>query len=365
MPEGFHFMKVITKYLTREFLKLVLLCEGIFLFLYLVIDFIQRIDNFIEAQASKGVVFLYFIYKAPLIIVQMLPAATLIAVIIMFSSMRKRNEITALKACGMNISSLAQKVIVISFFIAVGVFLFSEVIVPYTSYHSNRLWNRKVEKQDPGLFYGSHQIWYRGPDSIYWIRFFDFKRRMMQRPTFYFFDRAFRLIKRIDGLRGVWDGGRWRIEKGIIEEMDPQGGYEVRKFDTHYLEISETPEAFVKGMKKPEELSYWELRRYASRVREEGYDNTRYLVDMNLKLSFPFTTLILALIGISIALRVKKGGIAVSVSVGMAACFCYLLALGFSRSLGLSGALPPLLSAWLANLVFTFLGIYLIIHVET
>ena len=358
-------MKVITKYLVREFFKLVLLCEGVFLFLYLVIDFIQRIDNFIEAQASKAVVLLYFVHKAPLIIIQMLPAATLIAVIIMFSSMKKRNEITALKACGMNISSVAQKLIVISFFMVVGVFLFSEVVVPYTSHKCNMLWNRKVEKQDPGLFYGSHQIWYRGPDSIYWIRFFDFKHKMMQRPTFYFFDKAFRLIKRVDGLRGVWDGGRWKIEKGIIEEMNPGGGYEVRKFDTLYLEISETPEAFVKGMRKPEELSYWELRRYASRVREEGYDNTRYLVDMNLKVAFPFTTLILALIGISIALRLKKGSTAVSISVGMGACFCYLLALGLSRSLGLSGALPPLLSAWLANLIFIFLGIYLMIHVET
>jgi lipopolysaccharide export system permease protein len=295
----------------------------------------------------------------------MLPPATLIAVIIMFSSMRKRNEITAVKACGLNIFKLSQKIVVASFFLGVAVFLFSETVVPYTSFRSNKIWNIDVEKQDPGLFYGSHQIWYRGHDSIYWIRHFDFKDKTMQNPTFYFFDKAFRLIKRIDGRKGVWDEGKWKIDKGVIQEIKADGGYELKKFDTHLLDIHESPEAFVKGMKKPEEMSYWQLKRYAKQVREEGYDNTRYLVDMNIKVAFPFISLVLVFIGIPIALGLRKGGTPLAISLGMAVCFSYVLTMGFSRSLGLSGVLPPLLSAWLANLGFLFLGIYLMMHVES
>jgi lipopolysaccharide export system permease protein len=358
-------MKLLSKYLVTEFLKLLVLCEAVFLFLYLMVDFLQKIDNFIEAQVPKTTMFLFFLYKAPLISVQMLPPATLIAAIILFSTMKKRNEITAIKACGLSTAGLAQKIVTASFLLGGFVFLFGETVVPYTSYRSNKIWNIEVEKQDPALFYGSHQIWYRGQNSIYWIRHFDFQKKRMQRPTFYFFDNDFRLTKRIDGQRAVWQDGQWRIEKGVIQERGPDGGYNLRRFESRSLDIEETPEAFVKGEKKPEEMSYWQLKRYAAKVREEGYDNTRYLVDMHIKTAIPFAGLVLALIGISIALRVEKGGTPLAISVGMAGCFCYVLTLGLSSSLGLSGVLPPLLSAWLANFVFLLLGIYSMMHVRS
>jgi lipopolysaccharide export system permease protein len=279
--------------------------------------------------------------------------------------MKKRNEITAIKACGLSPSGLSQKIVAASFVLGVAVFLFGETVVPYTSYRSNKIWNMDVEKQDPGLFYGSHQIWYRGAHSIYWIRHFDFEKKVMERPTLYFFDRDFRLIERIDGQRAIWEGDRWRIEKGVVQAIGSDGSYELERFDNELLNIEETPKAFVKGEKKPEEMSYWQLKRYAVKVKEEGYENTRYLVDMNIKTALPFASLVLALIGIPIALGVRKGGTPLAISVGMAACFCYVLTLGISRSFGLSGVLPPLLSAWLANFVFLLLGIYLIIHVES
>jgi lipopolysaccharide export system permease protein len=54
--------------------------------------------------------------------------------------------------------------------------------------------------------------------------------------------------------------------------------------------------------------------------------------------------------------------LAVCAAVGI--CFLYMLIFGFSRSLGLSGALPPFFSAWLANLVFFLFGLYLMMRVE-
>jgi lipopolysaccharide export system permease protein len=111
-------------------------------------------------------------------------------------------------------------------------------------------------------------------------------------------------------------------------------------------------------------MSYWQLKEYAQTVRQEGYNNAKYLVDMNIKLAFPFIGLILLTIGMPLALRVRKGGTPLAVSIGMAVCFAYVLVLGLARSLGLAGVLPPLFSAWLANLLFLLLGIYMMIHME-
>ena len=357
-------MKVLSKYLTKEFLKLLVLCEIIFLSIYLVIDFLQKINNFIEANVSNGLMLQYFLYKSAYVMVQMLPVATLISIIIMFSLMKKRNEIVAIKACVLNIFKMARPVFMASVFLGIALFLFSELVVPYASSRANEIWKIEVEKQDPGLYYGSNQIWYRGPDCIYWIRHFDSKKNIMERPTFYFFDKTFRLTKKIDGRRGFWEDSRWKIEEGVIQETVDGGDYTLKKFDTLYLDLPETPDTFVKSMKKPEEMSYWQLKKYAERVHAEGYDNTRYLVDMNIKAAFPLIILIMAFIGTAISLIQKGDKIPLVVSIGVGICFTFMITFGFSRALGLAGVLPPILAAWLANLIFLFLGLYLMMHIE-
>ena len=357
-------MRVLTKYLVKEFLKLMVLCEIIFLSIFLVIDFLGKIDNFIAADVSKVLIVQYYIYKSPFIMVEMLPAATLISIIIMFSLMKKKNEIVAVKACGLNIFTMAQPIFITAVVLGIALFFFSELVVPYTSSKSNEIWKYKVEKRDPGLFYGSEQIWYRGPNSIYWVRYFDNKRNIMERPTFYFFDDSFRLTRKIDGKRGFWVDGRWKIEEGVIQEIIDNGDYSLEKFDVLYLDLPETPKTFRKSMRKPEEMSYWQLKRYAEKVRSEGYDNTRYLVDMDIKTALPMIILIMAFIGIAITLVLKGDKIPMTVSIGMGICFVYMITFGFSRSLGLAGVLPPLLSAWMANLIFLFLGLYLMMFIE-
>jgi lipopolysaccharide export system permease protein len=357
-------MKVLSGYLVKEFLKLFALCESVFIFLYLVIDFTEKVNNAIEAKASKSSMLLHFLYETPFIVSNMIPPATLIAAVILFSNMKKRNEITALKANGINLLSVSKTILGLALLSGALVFLLSETVVPYTTSKSNKIWNIEVEKQNPNLFYGKNQIWYKGANSIYWISHYDSKKKLMEGLSFFFFDKKFRLVKRIDGRSGKWEGRFWRIENGIIQEPEKGGDYTLKRFRTLDLPLPEGPQTFMAGTRKPEEMDYWQLKRYAERVKEEGYDNSMYLVDMNVKIAFPFISLLLVLIGIPVSLRLQKGGTPLAVSFGIAVCFLYIVLLGFFRSLGLSGTLPPLLAAWLANIVFLLMGIYLMLNLE-
>jgi len=357
-------MKILPKYISREFIKLFILCEVILLSMFLVIDFVQKLDNFLEANVLKGKILAYFLYKIPYIIVQMWPIAVLIAVIILFCVLKKNNEIMAMKACGIDILELSRHIVMASLFLSIVSFLLSDKVVPYSSSKCNEIWDMEVEKQDPTRFYGSDQIWYKTSSAIYWIRHFDSAGNIMQNPIFYFFDKDFRLVKKIEAKRGIWENGLWKIEEGIIQKIQGDGNYEVSKFDDLFLEIAETPDSFKRRGIEPEDMSYQQLKRYAETVGAEGYDNTEYLVDLNLKLSFPLISLILALLGVPVALGLKTGGTSLAVSAGIGLCFLYYVVMGLSRSLGLSGILPPLLSAWTANLLFIFLGAYLIMTLE-
>ncbi len=358
-------MGILTKYLCREFFKLLVVCQGIFIFLYLIIDFTEKIDNFVDGNATNTAMLLFFIYKIPLIAIQMAPAAVLISVIVLFSLMKKNNEIIALKASGISTFSLSLPILFASMGLTVAVFLFSELVVPYASTKSNDIWQREVEKKNHKRFYNYSNIWYRGTKAIYWLRHFDEKQMKMESPAFYFFDDSFRLTKKIDAKRALWKGDRWKAEEGIILQMGDGEGYHFERFKEMDLMLPEGPDSFLKTVKRPEEMSYWELKHYAEKTAREGYDDTRYLVDLNGKLAFSLLSFVMVLTGIPAALGLKKGGTPLAVSLGFVACFIYYLIHALSRSLGLAGVLPPVFAAWLASLAFLFFGIYLMIRVET
>lgn len=358
-------MRIISKYLCKEFFKVLLLCQAVFVFFYLVIDFTQKIDNFMEASASSHAIFMFFIYKIPLIVVQMAPAASLISVVIMFSSMKKNNEITALKACGISVIKMSIPILIASLGLTFAVFLFSELAVPYASEKSNDIWHGEVTKGSQKRFYNHTNIWYRSTQAIYWILYFDEKRMVMEVPSFYFFDDTFHLIKRIQARRAIWMKDRWKVEEGIIQQVGDDKTFTFERFREMDLMLPENPESFLKTDKLPEEMSYWELGRHAAKTTRGGYDDARFRVDQNLKLAFPLLNFIMVLMGIPLALILKKGGASLAVSLGIAVCFFYMIIQGVTRSLGYACVLPPILSAWFTNFVFLFLGSYLMMRVET
>ena len=353
-------MNSLSKYLFKEFFKLFGTALCIFVSIYLIIHFFGRVDDLLEAQVSKGIMLSYFLYKIPYIVVQMLPPSVLIAVVILLTMMKKNNEITALKASGINVNQLLQPLLFMSIFLSIGLFLLSEVVVPFTSSKSNEIWRSKVRKRHTQSFYGHSHIWYKSKNAIYWFQRFDSKGTVAREVSIYYFSPDFRLVRRIDAHMAVWKNGAWHLKDGVELRLEKGKGYVSRGFRKMTVSLPETPQTFAEVEREPEELNYWQLKRFAERVQEEGYDARRYLVDLNIKLAFPFIVVVMVLIGFPVSMKIERGGAPVAVSVGVGLCFLYVFVLGVTRAIGFSGVLPPFLSAWLANIIFSILGVYLI-----
>lgn len=357
-------MKILHAYILKELAKIIFICVLIFSAIYIIIDFVQKIDRLIDSGIANMLIIEYFLFKIPFIVVQMLPFATLLSVIVIISIMKKKNEIIAIKACGIDIFSLAKIMLFYGFLLASFVFLVSEYLVPYTNSKTNDIWNYDVEKRTSGRFYGSDQIWYRAKNRIYWIKHYDYYDNILQGASFYFFDDDFRVIKKVDGNKGVWENGQWIIKDGVMQIIDESGEYKFERFDEHILDIPETPETFVKEMKDSEELSFFKMRDFAKKMQSEGYDSTRYMVDMYIKMAYPVIIVIMVMIGLAVPLIQRQVRIPLSVMAGIMISFFYMVVLGFSRSLGLSGVFPPFLAAWFANFLFLLVGAYLMSCVD-
>ena len=85
----------------------------------------------------------------------------------------------------------------------------------------------------------------------------------------------------------------------------------------------------------------------------------KYLVELYLKISFPLANLIVVLIGVALALRNRRGGLAIAFGLSVFISFVYYALIRTGQALGHNGALPPMLAAWLGNLVFGLLALEL------
>ena len=96
--------------------------------------------------------------------------------------------------------------------------------------------------------------------------------------------------------------------------------------------------------------------------RSSGVDTSESWVDLHLKLALPAAAFIMMLVRAPLAIRgASTKSLPAAVAMGFAIGFTYFMVLGFTRALGQSGALPPLVAAWAANAIFLLFGAYLVL----
>jgi len=132
------------------------------------------------------------------------------------------------------------------------------------------------------------------------------------------------------------------------------------------VDLPEKPSDFQVVQKDVETMGYMELKRYIQKLQSEGYDATRYVVDLHGKIAFALVGIILTVIGIAFSLRSERsGGIAQGIGVGLILGFSYWLVFAFGMSLGRSGTLSPLIAAWFANILFAAGSVWLVWRIKT
>ncbi|RJQ76873.1 MAG: LPS export ABC transporter permease LptG [Desulfobacteraceae bacterium] len=355
-------MTIIGRYITKEIGKyfgiILLIVAGI----YLTVDFIGKFDNFMEVGLPLQRAILYFIYKFPLIMVQITPVGILLAVMITFGLMSKNKELLALRGSGVSLVSLTGPIARCGFAATLLMFLIAEGVMPLTASQANQIWLQEV-KRHKGAGVRQSDIWLKGDESILHLKYFEPETKVAKGITFHRFDSQFKLVDRIDAETGVFQDGIWVLQDGIIQQNKDQ--FTVHLFDTIKVQLGFAPEDLAQAAPKPEEMSFTQLYRYVRKVEAEGYDATHYRVDLQAKGAYPLIAMIMTLIGAGLAAGGKiKEGLAGSVAYGLGLAFLYWIAFSFCLSLGYAGMLPPIIAAWGVNLISMCLAGYLLIKAE-
>jgi len=313
-------LNVITKYIIREFLKIFFLCLATCMGLFFVIDLsVQHLDNFSKYNPPFHLTVLFCLYKIPQIFYWMSPMAILLAIFLSLAIFSRNNEIIAMKAGGISIYKISAPLVVISGCVMLISFVNQELILPYASQKAEYTENIRIKQRKSKRFLKQDRFWYR----------------------------------------------RWHFYNLVIRSFNPDGSMDIEISEEKIISLKETPDDFKAARREPEEMSYAELRDYIAKIERAGYKIPEYVPYLYAKISFPFICLIMPFLAIPFALRIGRGGgIAWGVGLSVIIGFTHFVFFNFSLSLGRAELLPPLLSAWAANIIFGALGVYFLLQVR-
>lgn len=369
-------MKKIDRYILGEFaapLALVVLGMTSLVLLVQVVDSLPRLR---EWHATTAEIIGFHAFQIPFLIAQVLPMGVMLATLIALGNLARSSELAAMGAGGISRLRIAQPLLLAALALSLGHFVLSETLVPAAGARSRWIQKVQIEKRDVDF----DQSWREhmakslsGGRQLY-TDHFDAINGVMQKVSILRFN-GDQLLERIDSEGARYNaGGLWDLGPGLQREFDAAGHVSsATPFKTLTMDLEAKPRDFMVDSDKKDtdliQLSIRELRSIISRLQATGEDDRKERVVLQVRISYPLSCFILALLGVSLPYLFPSGkralaGAAWGLLASLVCGMLYLVFIQVGISLGKSGALPVLLSAWLGNLVFGAVGAYTLWRVD-
>lgn len=359
-------MSIISRYLLKEYLKFFSVTLAVLSLVYLTIEFLEKIRKFSERDADFILVVQYFLYKLPRILFDIAPLAVLIATFLTLGMLSRNNEIIAFKSSGVGIFKLTAPLLLFGAFLSIILFFLNGTLVPSAYKRAKMIQEIQIEKKNADGKLVQNKFWLRlDSRTLFNIELAEQNRQKMHGIKVYYLGSDFSLPETIEAEALTYRDGHWVLSKGIRRTFQMDGTVQIKRFEEEAIRINKKPEDFKQVVAQPEEMTYERLQAYIDQLSQDGFDATRYHVDLLGRQAFPFVNFIMVLVGIPFALHDKRStgvarGAAVSLSLGL----LYFLIFSVTISLGHVNALSPWLSAWGANLLFLGIGSYLFLNIR-
>jgi lipopolysaccharide export system permease protein len=345
-------MRILDRYLLKEFLTYLLLGLLGFIVIFIVVDLIEKMDVFLDHRAPLPLVVRYFVNLTPDVIVKMLPVSLLLATFLALGQLNKFGELTAMRAGGLSLVRIVAPVLAAAGACVLVSLLIGEFVVPAATRARDQIFEQRIQRIQRSTPSERADVTYLGRGGRIWLMgLYLVNERRMHEVSLQEFTGGV-LSRRIDAAEATWDGERWQFVSGYVRQF--RAGQEVaEKFDRMAVGgLAERPEDFAKPGHRPDEMNWFELKGYVERLRASGARVENYLVDLHLKLAFPLVCVIVVVIGVALSTRLRMQSAALGFGLSVAISFCYYGIMRASQALGHSGALPPYVAAWSADVLF-------------
>ncbi len=347
-------MKIIDKYLIKQFLVTILFSLLTFLAIFIIVDIMEHIDEFIDYDVPFHIIIKYYVVFLPQMIRYMTPISVLLAALFVTGKMSDLNELTSMKSSGISLYRYMAPFIATTLVISFLSVYFGGYVAPL----SNKI-KVSIEREymDWGTIQSGNNIFFQDSKTrIVTIASYNVHTERANIISIQDFDPKdiTRMINRIDALKMKYDttNSSW-ILADVVQRNFSDTSLVMRKLDTLVItDLNFTPDEVIKKQLKPEEMTLTELKQLAADQLKTGNNPRRAMIEYHSIIAFAFASLITVLFGLPISSNKRKGGLALQFGINLVITFTYLVFMSISQAFGKNGVMSPMLTAWLANIIF-------------
>jgi lipopolysaccharide export system permease protein len=374
-------MRLLDRYLLRELLVPLGYCLAGFLLFWVVFDLFAQLNEFQRNSLRPAEIVEYYLVIAPEFLVMVLPMTLLLALLYTLTNLARHHEITAIRAAGISLWRLSLPYFAVGFLLSVACFAANELWVPESSTAAEFILTRHVDSRAGRLARGkvSQLPFTNARDGRTWhISVYDLTTGEMNTPQVLWTESDGSRMW-LQAERAVYKDEVWHFINATIFRAAPEtNSVPLPVLQTNLLtrpDFNETPDLIrseiqisnrlLVGRAKKADIPINEILNYF-RLHPNPSDTDRFWLQTKLhgRLAAPWTCLVVVLIALPFGAASGRRNVFVGVASSILISFIYFVLQQLTLALGSGGHLPPWLAAWLPNICFGLVGIWMTARVR-
>src|SRR5438477_2510238 len=363
-------MRIFTRYILAEVLSHALIGAAVFTFVVFLRDLEHILELVVRASAPLPSVAELFFFTIPTALTVTIPMAVLVGILIGLSRLAADSEVTAMRASGMGVATLAR---IISVFV-IAAWLLALVNNVFWAPRSAAAVGRLQDRLK------TSQVSFEVQPRVFYERFKNLVLYVQDVTN--------------SGGRAVWKGvfladistpGAPNIILAQEGVLIPEGPHQLHlhlRHGSQHQSIPRSPDQYsiqtfnqldreipaveeqVREQAPVAEIPTRQLRATARSFADPNRARL-YEIEFHRRLALPTACIVLAMVGIPLGLSAKKGGKSTGMVLTIALVFVYYVISLFGVSLARQGQLSPFTGVWVANILFFLGGTVLLARVDS
>src|SRR5579872_824465 len=361
--------KLLDTYILKKFLGTFVFTMLLITVIAVVIDTSEKADDFVRSGLTFWqLVTHYFIGFIPFIMSMIFPLMVFIAVIYFSSKMAGRSEFIAILAGGVRYNRMLRPYLIGGIFLSVIFWLASQYWVPraneirtdfqavYVDRNSSYTPDPTRDVKDYYLRVDPHTfVDFRRYDTSSKMGVSFFLQKLKGNTVYYTINAA--------AIAWAPKTKDWRLTS-VIERTINGPEEKLRRLDTLHINLNVKPEELRRDEYLKDKLTTPELHQFIHMEEVRGSEGLNtFKVELYHRDATPFSVIIMAMIGAIIASRKIRGGSGLHLAVGIVMASTFVVMDKFAVTFSTKGNLPPMLAAWLPNIIFS--GVAWVFYLKT
>ncbi len=352
-------MTKIDRYLIKRFLTTYVFAVFIIVMVILVIDFVEKNDDFLETKPSNKAIFLdYYMNLAPYWANYISPLMIFISTVFFTAKMASHTEIIAILGSGTSFRRLMLPYFIGSGIVAVYSFVMVGWVLPKANIPRIDFQNKYLEGD---FFFSGRDIHMAVQKNVYaYLSSYDNNSNTAYDFTLEKIENN-RLVEKLSARRATYDDSlkKWKLYDYQIRKlgiMKDQMSYSPSvPLDTS---INMFPSDFANSKNRQETLTIPQLQDYIALINSRGAEGVEiYKIEYYQRFATPFAVVILSIMGLIVSARKARGGVGLQIAIGFVLAFLYIIFYILSKGIAEAGSMNPILAVWLPNIVFTVISV--------